>query len=110
MLQQAVTRRRQLDVVALSDKEFSAEYFLELLDTCTDSRLRQEERIGRAAEMARSCDFQKSLEQRDIQWPAFPLAVASRASSLDVTCRRERQQSGTGTGIQVKETQRIIDE
>jgi hypothetical protein len=62
MLQQTVTRRGQLNVVALSHEQFRPEYFLELLDTRTDSRLRQEERISRAAEMARSCDFQKGLE------------------------------------------------
>ena len=62
MLQQAVARRRQLDVVALSHKQFRPEYFLELLDSCTDSRLRQEQRISRAAEMTRSGDFQKGLE------------------------------------------------
>ena len=62
MLQQTVTRRRQLDVVALSYKEFGPEDFLELFDSRTDSRLRQKERISRAAEMTRSCNFQKGLE------------------------------------------------
>jgi hypothetical protein len=70
----------------------------------------QEKCISRTAEMARSCDLKKGLEKRDIQWTAFPLAVASRTSPLDVKRRIEHAQSGTGTGIQIKETHWIIDE
>lgn len=110
MLQQPVARWRHLYIVTLSDKEFCPEDLLQLLDASTDSRLRQEKCISGTAEMARSCDFEKGLEKRDIQWPAFPLAVASRTSLLDVTRRIERMQTGTGTGIQVKETHWIIDE
>ncbi len=110
MLQQPVARGCQLYIVTLSNKEFSPEDLLQLLDACADSRLRQEERISRAAEMARSGDFEKGLEKRDIQWTAFPLAMASRASLPDVTRRKERAQTGTGTAIEVKETRLIIDE
>jgi hypothetical protein len=110
MLQQPVTGWCQLYIVTLSDKEFCPEDLLQLLDACADSRLCQEKCISGTAEMARSCDFEKGLEKRDIQWTAFPLAVVSRASHLERKRRMERTQSGTGTGIQVNETHWIIDE